>query len=77
MGHRQSVSVQQLISESLGDLKSQALNSEKRTIVDYGGGLYVNPTKWGLDWHELEAGSDVTVMTFPDAILITREDGDV
>ncbi|SFR36296.1 hypothetical protein SAMN04487947_0444 [Halogeometricum rufum] len=77
MGQRQSVCIQQLIREMVGDLETQALRSETRNVVDYGGALYINPTAWGLDWHELEAGSEVVVRTFPDAILITREDEDV
>ncbi|WP_241432011.1 hypothetical protein [Haloferax mucosum] len=77
-GHRKSVRLKALIREHIdvSSLDESALNAETRSVIANNGGLYINAPVDAVDWFGLSRGDRVRVRTFPDAIVITREDAD-
>jgi hypothetical protein len=77
IGHRRSVHLQTLIRQTLGvrNLDDAALDSGSRTLISNNGSLVVNPTADAVDWFGWDAGDNVRIRKFPDAVLITRERG--
>lgn len=52
----------------------QPLNSLPRRVQPNGNSLYVNLTKYGAETHDISAGDEVSVETYPSGIWIEVDD---
>ncbi|RDZ39413.1 hypothetical protein C5B87_19440 [Haloferax sp. Atlit-16N] len=60
----------------VSSIASAAMDADRRNIQRSGHSLNINIPADAVDWFGFEQGDDVSVIRFPDAVLISRVEGD-